>query len=123
MSDARPKKVIRLNFLKLNPDLTASIGIYGDPNEIRISASAKNFISIKDQGISLSPGFGNQINIQGMSQNLKYAGLLMDLPFPLSILPVTPATPMPKQIVSPPLAELLPMLQEFSLIASSFLAV
>ena len=123
MSDTRPKKVIRLNFLKVNPDLSASISIYGEPNEIRISASPKNFISVKDQGISLSPGFGNQVNIQGMSQNLKYAGLLMDLPFPLSILPVTPATPTPQQIVSPPLGELLPLLQEFTVIASRFLAV
>jgi hypothetical protein len=67
----------------------------------------------------LSPGIGNNVNIQGMSQNMRYAGLLMDLPFPLSILPTTPFTPFPKQVMMPPLAKIVPFLADMSTILSS----
>lgn len=115
----RPTKTLRLNYVKLDPQLGAHIQVLGRPAEVRIAASDKSFISVRDDGISVSPGIGMNVNFQGMSQNMRYAGLLMDLPFPLSILPTTPFTPFPKQIFMPPLAKIMPFLADLSLIASS----
>lgn len=116
---ARPTKTLRLNYWKLDPSMAANIQIMGKPAEVKISSSDKTFLSVRDTGITLSPGIGNNINIQGMSQNLRYGGLLSDLPFPLSVMPTTPFTPFPKQVFSPPLAKILPLLVDLSAIASS----
>ncbi len=115
----RPTKTFRLAYVKTDPALGAVIQVVGNPAEARIAASDKSFISVRNDGISLSPGIGNNINFQGLSQNMRYGGLLMDLPFPLSILPTTPFTPFPKQVFMPPLAKIVPFLADISLIASS----
>jgi len=116
---ARPIKTIRLNYFNSEETLGAYVQVLGRPAEVRIGSSDKTFISVRDEGISLSPGIGNNINIQGLSQNFRYGGLLMDLPFPLSILPTTPFTPFPQQVFMPPLAKIVPFLADLSLIASS----
>ncbi len=118
-SDKRPSKILRLSYVKKDDQGNAFIQILGRPSEVKIGASDKSFISVRDDGISFSPGIGNNINFQGLPQNMKYAGMLMDLPFPLSILPTTPFTPFPKQIWSPPLGRIMPFLTDLSLIASS----
>jgi hypothetical protein len=116
---SRPCKTIRLNFWKRDPAFSASIQVLAQPAEVKLSASDKAFVSIRENGISLSPGLGKNINIQGLPQNLKYGGMLSDLPFPLSIMPTTPFTPYPKQIFSPPLAKIMPFLADMNSIASS----
>jgi hypothetical protein len=91
----------------------------GKPAEVKLSSSDKTFLSVRQSGITLSPGIGNNINLQALPQNLRYGGMLSDLPFPLSILPTTPFTPFPKQIFNPPLAKIVPFLVDMSAIASS----
>lgn len=116
---ARPTKTLRLNYWKMDPAMAANIQIMGKPAEVKISASDKTFMSVRQTGITFSPGIGNNINIQGLSQNMRYGGLLSDLPFPLSVIPTTPFTPFPKQIFNPPLAKIVPFLVDISTIASS----
>ena len=117
----RPSKTFRLAYIENDKALGAVVQILGAPAEVRIAATDKNFISVRNDGISLSPGIGNNVNFQGLSQNMRYAGLLMDLPFPMSILPTTPFTPFPKQVFMPPLAKIIPFLADTSLILSSLM--
>ncbi len=114
----RPSKVIRLNHWAKNPDMLAQISIFGKPGEVRISAGASSFLSVSTGGITLSPGIGNVINIQGMPQNVRYGGMLMDLPFPMSLIPSTTVTPLPKQFLAPPLKEILPTIRLMSQLAT-----
>lgn len=115
----RPAKTLRLNYIKADADTGAYVQVLGKPSEVKIGASDKSFISVRSDGITLAPGVGNNINIQGLSHNMRYGGLLMDLPFPLSILPTTPFTPFPKQVFMPPLSKIIPFLADLSAIASS----
>jgi hypothetical protein len=119
MKTSRPTKVFRLNYWNSDPELAAQFAILGKPSEIRISSSDKTFISIRDKGITLSPGTGNSVNIQGLSQGIVYAGMVGDLPFPMSLLPSTAVTPLPKQIIKPPLAGIMGLLQDISSFTSS----
>ena len=117
----RPQKIWKLNHWKNNEDFKASIVLLAEPNEVRISSGPKTFISVRDDGITLSPGTGSSVNIQGMSQNFKYGGLLSDLPFPLSLVPSTLATPFPAQFFSPPLGKLISIIKQVSVLSAAFL--
>lgn len=119
----RPQKVYRLNYWKADPEYAANVTVFGDPAEVRISASDSRFISVKNSGITLAPGMSGQVNIQGMSVNMRYGGLLADLPFPLSIMPTTMASPFPKQIMIPPLLSQLPTIAQLAVVASSFVGL
>lgn len=121
MASQRPQKIYRLNYWKADLEYAANLTVYGGPAEVRMSASPKSFISVKQDGITFSPGTGNSINIQAMSQNFRFGGMLSDLPFPLSMIPSTVATPTPKQVIVPPLLRVLPQIREFAALASSFL--
>lgn len=123
MASRRPQKTIKLNYWKADPEFAANFTLFADPAEARMSAGEKNFISVRTDGISLSPGPGNNINIQGMSQNMKYGGVVSDLPWPMSMLPVTPFTPFPNQVFSPPLKTVLPLIKQISVISSSFVGL
>lgn len=113
----RPAKYFRLNFV--DQQAKAFIAIFGDPNEVRIAASASNFLSVKDDGITLSPGLGNKLNVQTMP-GMVYGGMLQDLPFPLTLLPSTMTTPLPKQTIAVPMQDLLPTIRTIASIAASF---
>lgn len=123
MASRRPQKVYKLNYWKADPEYAANLTVYGSPAEVRMSASDTNFISVRSDGISLSPGRGNHINIQGMPQNMRYGGVVADLPFPLSVIPVTVATPFPNQIFAPPLMRVLPLIRQLAVISSSFVGL
>jgi len=123
MEETRPKKIIRLNFYNSNPAMGAHLTILGSPSEVRLGASPSSFMAVGTDGISLSPGLSNDVNIQGLSHNLKYAGMISDLPFPLSIIPVTIATPLPNQVMVPPMGELISMLRDFSTITKAFVGL
>ena len=114
----RPSRIIRLNHWSKNPEMLAQISLFGKPAEVRISAGKDSFVSVKDGGITLSPGVGGIVNLQTLPQNVRYGGMVMDLPFPLSIIPSTPVTPFPKQIIMPPLKEILPTVRLMSQLAS-----
>lgn len=117
----RPAKVIRLNYSKNRPTETmASLSVFGDPAEVRAAVNQRQFMSVNETGISLSPGVGSHINIQALPQNMVYGGMLRDLPFPMSIIPVTPFTPFPNQIIVPPLLGLMPTLVQVASLASLF---
>ena len=108
----RPSKYLRLNYWQLTPEFSSCIAILGGPNEIILQASQKAFISIKEDVVSIGGGFPSKINIQGMSDSFRYDGMLQDLPFPLTLIPSTIATPLPKQIFIPPFIGLLPVLTQ-----------
>lgn len=116
----RPQKTWRMSYWG-TPDGKAEphISILGDPGEARIGVGAKSFVSIKENGVTLSGGFPSKINIQGMSSSMKYAGMVQDLPWPFPLLASTSFTPLPKQIFVPPLVEELPLIQQVAIIATS----
>ncbi len=115
----RPAKTLRLNFVKVDDRGNAMLQILGSPAEVRMATSPKTFISVREDGITLAPGLGSSVSIQGLPHNMNYGGMLIDLPFPLSIMPTTPFTPFPKQVFMPPLAKIIPFLRDMSIIASS----
>lgn len=122
----RPQKVYKLNYWKVDPELTASITIYGNPPEVRVAAEDDIFFSARGGelgGLSMSPGRGNNINIQAMNGNMRFGGLLQNLDFPLSIIPITPFTPFPVQRFSPPLAAVLPTIRDLTIISTSFIGL
>jgi hypothetical protein len=116
----KPVKVIRLNYInKKSPDSPTISLVGGDKPEIRLAPTPKSFLSVTGDGIALSPGLGNSFTLQAMSGNMTYAGMLQDLPFPMALLPTTPATPFPKQRIKLPFLGLFPqMLQAIALISS-----
>ena len=92
-----------------------------NPGELRLGVGDKSFMSFKDNQISLSGGTPSVFSIQGMSSSMKYAGMIQDLPFPLSIMPTTPYNPFPKQIMIPPMLELIETIGQVASMASSLL--
>jgi len=120
MADKRPVKTLRLSFVKADKSTgTAQVQVFGTPTEVRLSTSPKVFISVREDGISMSPGLGGSVSIQGLPQNLQYGGMLADLAFPQSIIPNTTFTAFPKQVFNPPLAKLMPFLADVSSILST----
>ena len=116
----RPAKYIRLNFV--DRQAKAFIAVFGNPDEVRIAANPTTFLAVRADGVTLSPGLGNKISIQSMPGML-YGGVLQDLPFPLTLLPSTMATPLPQQTFAPPMQDLLPTIRTISMIATSFVGV
>ena len=119
-SRKRGSKTYRLNYSFINDEPTSAIQILDNPAEIKIQANDKSFITVREGGVSFSAGIGNQFNFQGLPQNFRYGGMLQDLPFPLSIIPTTPFTPWPNQIIAPPLAPIMDTLRLVTGIASFF---
>lgn len=115
----RPAKVLRINYFSDAEIHNAFIGVWASPGEVKMGVGNDTFMSLTDHGISMSPGFGKKINVQGMTQDVVYGGLITDLPWPLSMIPVTPFTPFPNQVIRPPLKELLPLLRDMSLLLSA----
>ena len=117
----RPMKCIRINYAQNVPSRhMAAFSIFGDPAEARMSVNNGQFVAVNEKtGVSMSPGFGKQINIQALPHNMRYGGILMDLPFPLSVIPVTPFTPFPNQLFVPPMLGLVPTLLQIALILGS----
>lgn len=118
MAGKRPAKFFKLNFSSLGSG--AMISIMSNPDEARISGSLRSFISIKEDGITIAPGRPNKIMMQALPGSIKYAGMVQDVPFPLGLIPIGF---IPKQIFNPPLAELLPIIRDVSIISSSFVGV
>lgn len=114
----RPAKTLRLVYQKDDPNLNSYLMLLGNPSEVRIGVSDKTFLSVREDGISISPGMAQNLNFQAMSHNMRYGGMLMDLPFPMSLIPSTPITPMPQQIMAPPLAKIVGFISDLSAISS-----
>jgi len=123
MKTVKPQKTWKLNHWSDDAALTPFFQLSGRPAEAKMAANQKTFFSARENGLTLSPGPGNNINLQILSHNFKYAGLIQDLPFPMSLIPVTLATPFPKQVISPPLKEIVPLIAQLSVMASSFVGV
>lgn len=119
----RPKKVIRLNYWGPAATDEPFLSLLGNPGEARLGVGAKSFISVKKDQISLSGGTPSVISIQGLSSSMKYAGMIQDLPFPLSMMPITPFNPFPKQIFNPPMADLLDTMSQAAAIASTLVGL
>jgi hypothetical protein len=116
----RPAKVLKHDYWEDEDKPRASISVLADPEEVRVGVN-KTFLAIQDDRLSISGGFPSKLNIQGLSGSMRYAGMLQDSPFPLSLLPSTMATPFPKQIVMPPFLPLLPGIAQIAQVASAFL--
>jgi hypothetical protein len=119
----RPQKTWKLNHWNRDRGNTPFFQLSGNEPEAKMAANQKTFISAREGGISISPGPGNNVNFQGLSHNMKYGGMIQDLPFPMSMIPITPFTPFPLQTFSPPLKELVPIIAQLSVMASSFVGV
>lgn len=116
----RPLKTWRMSYWNIDSDdAEPSITMLGDPGEMRLSVGGKSFVGIKEDSLTLSGGTPSKINIQGLSHNIKYAGMIQDLPWPMTMLPSTAFTPLPKQIIVPPLLEQLPTIQQCAVICTS----
>lgn len=124
MEPAKNIKMISLSHNKSQKEKSPFIALIGgDEPEIRLAANEKAFVSIKEKGISLSPGMGNSLTIQGMSHNMTYGGMLTDLPFPLSIMPTTTFNPFPKQFMKVPFLDLVKNLSQLGVLASSMVGI
>lgn len=110
-------KVWRLQYWKTLGD-SPFISLTEGPNEVKIAVSKKNFISVREDGISLSAGNGN-LNIQAMPSKMSFAGMISPPPFPLNLIPSTLATPIPSMIITPPFSDILPTVREMSRVALS----
>lgn len=122
----RPQKIWRINFWKADPEFAANFTIFAEPSEARMSGSESSFISVRggdNKGISLSPGIGASVTVQALPQNFKYAGMIVDSPFPLSLIPSTIGTPIPRQMISPPLLNQMPIIKQLAQVSSSFLGL
>lgn len=115
----RPQKSWRMNYWGVGSDAEPHVSLLADPAELRMGVGAKSFVSVKEDGITLSGGVPSKINIQGLSSSFKYAGMIQDLPWPLTMIPSTAFTPFPKQIIVPPMVEQLPMIQQVAALATS----
>lgn len=122
MAVIRPQKTWRMSYWgtpAVGSGAEPMLSLLGDPGEARMSAGNKSFISVKEDSVTISGGFPSKFNIQGMSSSFKYGGMVQDLPWPLSMIPSTLVTPFPKQIMAPPLVEILPTIQQIAMIATS----
>lgn len=122
---ARPQKTWRMSYWGIaegDADAEPQISLLGDPGEIRLGVGGKSFLSMKEDGITISGGMPSKINVQGFSSSFKYAGMIQDIPWPLTMIPSTAFTPIPMQIIVPPLLELLPIIKQAAIIASSMVA-
>jgi hypothetical protein len=109
MADQRPQKTWRMSYWVGGEDkIESAISILGNPGEVRASVGQKSFISVHEDKISMSGGTPSVISIQGMSSSMKYAGMIQDLPWPLTMIPSTTYTAMPMQLIIPPFVEQLP---------------
>ena len=117
----RPQKTWRMSYWGVPGDTSAEayVSILDDPGEVRFGVGAKSFISVKEDGMTLSGGVPSKINIQGLPGSIKYAGMVQDINWPLTMIPSTVATPIPRQRVVPPLLEVLPTIQQVAIIATS----
>jgi len=113
------KKVIRFNYVGALKKNEPFICLIENKEEVRIGVGTKSFLSIQDNALSFSGGMPSVINIQGMSSSMKYGGMLQDLPFPLSIMPVTPFNPLPKQVFDPPFKAMIDIFRQMSALTSS----
>jgi hypothetical protein len=95
----------------------AFVNLLDEPGEVRIGVGGKSFISVKEDGISISGGTPSSLNVQSLG--FKFAGMVSDLPFPMSMIPSTTYTPFPKQTIVPPFLEQLPTIQQVAVIATS----
>lgn len=117
----RPIKSIRLSYWGKDSDDQPHLTLLGEPGEARLAANADTFLSIEEGKISFGTGKGGSVNIQGLSHNFVYAGMVADMSFPLTLLPSTLVTPIPQQRFRPPLKEILPLLRDMAFITSSML--
>ena len=109
MADTRPQKTWRMSYwVGREEEVEGAISILSNPAELRMGVGDKSFISIKEDKISISGGVPSTISIQGLSSSMKYAGMIQDLPWPMTMIPSTTYTPFPKQVIIPPLVEQLP---------------
>ena len=114
----RPQKTWRISYWGVSGDQSAeeaAVSILGDPGEVRLGVGGKSFLSVKEDGVTLSGGFPSKVNIQGMSNSFKFAGMLQNLRWPLSMMPGR----FPQQTIVPPLVEELPTIQQVASIATS----
>lgn len=118
----KPQKSWRLNYWGDEPtSAEPQISLLGDPGEVRISAGPKSFLSIKEDNITMSGGFPSKFNVQGLESSFKYAGLVKPTPFWMSLIPSTIFTPFPRQRFDPPLRELIPVITQATIIATSLI--
>ncbi len=115
----RPGKTLKLKHWESGKKSAAHVTVLAEPDEVRISAG-KSFITVKEDYASISGGTPSVINIQGLSSSMRYAGMLQDSPFPLSLLPSTMMTPFPKQIIAPPFLRLLPEIAKLAGLVGNF---
>lgn len=122
MADIRPNKTIRLAYWSgEETDNEGFLSVLSGPDEVRMGVGQRSFISVEEDKITFSGGTPSVFNIQALSSSFKYAGMIQDLPWPLTMIPSTTYTPLPQQIIVPPLVEQLPTLVAVANVATSFL--
>jgi hypothetical protein len=114
----RPMKVIRINYHANAPrEPSAMIAVLKNPGEVRMSVGNATFMSATKNGLSLSPGWGKNINLQILPQGMTFAGMLIPKPFPLTLFPFPP---MPDNFFKPPLMRAMPTIAFLGVSAAVF---
>lgn len=118
----RPRKSWVLRDWNSNNDITCpQVHLLGDPDEVVVNVGDKTFFSIKDGAFTMAGGTPCKINVQGLPHNFIFGGMVQDLMWPLTMIPSTTYTPYPRQIIKPPLVEVLPDIVQIASIATQFL--
>ena len=117
----RKAKYIRLSYR--GNEIGPTLALLAGPNEARLGASDKSFISLKEDGITIAPGSPGSINFQTLPGGSKYAGMVQDLPFPLAMLPKTLASPLPTHVFTLPMEEFIPAIKSLAALNNLFLGI
>lgn len=79
---------------------TSPAGIQLNENSVEITAGTKNSLVVSEAGIGL---VGKSVTLGPGSENVRHAGLFVELPDFGSMIPSTIVTPLPNRIPSPPM--------------------
>ena len=96
---SRPHKLIKL---KYSPEFLGYV--YVGASEARIGAGNKAYVSCTESGVTIGGGFPSNITFNTLAPC--WGGLVTDIPWPLSMIPMF----VPTQIPKIPFLKLLPVL-------------
>lgn len=94
----------------------AYLALFDNPDELRLGAGPSSFIGIRDGAISISGGVPSKISVQGLG--FTFAGMLEDNKFPFTLIPSTIGSPNPAQRIKPPFVDIIPVIQQYAILAS-----
>lgn len=116
----------KIKTIQVDPTVTSGPHITARSSDVgasaELGASNEVFVHASDRnGIGLSPGKGNKVNVQSMPENVVYGGIIAQQSGLQGMIPSTIAFPVPQYKMSPPLESMMSTMREVMIISSLFL--